>query len=135
MKSLLMVTAKAAIIAACLLPAASGAQEVCDTLAGAKIIAQDEESTYLGTVSSSSDRDSIFNEYGTYGNDYSSESLWNRYSKFGSEYNRTSPFNKYSSSPPMLIRGRDVIGYLSENKSNAPSISPARLKTLCKDAY
>ncbi|MFC1684051.1 hypothetical protein ACFL0R_01085 [Pseudomonadota bacterium] len=109
------------------------AEEVCLTVNGAKLIAQDNDNTYLGKISNSYDSESIFNEYGTYGNEFSSSSIWNEYSTFGNEYNSHSPFNEYSSSPPMIIKGGKIIGYLSANKSIKASISPNLLKALCEN--
>ncbi len=109
------------------------AEDVCLIVSGAKIIAQDDENTYLGKISNSYDSESIFNEYGTYGSEYSSNSIWNEYSTFGSEYSSYSPFNKYTSTPPMIIKDGKIIGYLSANKSIEASISPNLLKALCED--
>lgn len=111
----------------------SQADELCFTLDGAKIIAQDDKNTYLGTIKNSYSSDSIFNEYGTYGSEYSSNSIWNEYGTFGSEYSSYSPFSEYSSTPPMIIKGGNIIGYLSANKFQSPSISPNLLKALCED--
>ena len=110
---------------------AASANEVCQILNGAKIIAQDGGNSYLGKVSNSFDSESIFNEFGTYGNKFSSKSIWNEFSTFGSEFNTYSPFNTFSSSPPMFIKNGEVIGYLSENDSLRSSISPNLLKALC----
>jgi hypothetical protein len=109
------------------------AEDVCSIVRDAKIIAQDDENTYLGKISNSYDSESIFNEYGTYGSDYSSNSIWNEYSTFGSEYSSYSPFNQFTSTPPMIIKGGKIIGYLSANKSIEASISPNLLKALCED--
>jgi hypothetical protein len=124
---------RAAILAMLMtLPALASAQDVCSALDGAIIIAQDPQNTYLGRISSSYDSESIFNEYGTYGNEYSSKSIWNEYSRFGNEYNGDSPFNEYSSSPPMIIKNRSIVGYLTTNEYKQGAISPNLLKALCK---
>ena len=81
------------------------AEEVCDLLNGAVIVAQDDENTYLGKIATSFDSDSIFNDYGKYGNQFSSSSIWNQFSTFGNKFNSYSPFNKMPGSPPMLIKG------------------------------
>lgn len=109
------------------------ANEVCSIVNGAKLIAQDSENTYLGEIKNSYASDSIFNEYGTYGSEYSSNSIWNEYATFGSEYSSYSPFNEYTSTPPMMIKGGKIIGYLTANKSIESSISPNLLKALCED--
>lgn len=102
-------------------------------LSGAVIIAQDDENTFLGKITSVYDTESIFNDYGTHGSEYSSDSIWNQYGTFGSEYSSYSPFNKYTSTPPMIIKNKKIIGYLSANKSLGSAISPNLLKALCKD--
>jgi len=109
------------------------ANEVCSIVSGAKLIAQDNENTYLGVISNSYASDSIFNEYGTYGSEYSSSSIWNEYATFGSEYSSYSPFNEYTSTPPMMIKEGKIIGYLSANKSIKSSISANLLKALCEN--
>ena len=119
------------LLIAALLPSTVGAQDMCSALNGAVIIAQDSENTILGKIASEFDKDSIFNEYGTYGSEYSSRSIWNEYSKFGNEYNSYSPFNEYSSKPPMIIKSGKLIGYLTTNKYIQGAISPNLLKAVC----
>ncbi|MQT77936.1 hypothetical protein [Pseudomonas helleri] len=115
-----------------LLPCAY-AEEVCSTVNGAVLIAQDDKNTYLGKINNPYDSESIFNDYGTYGSEYNSDSIWNQYATFGSEYSIYSPHNSYTSTPPMIIKNKKVIGYLSANKAMTSSISPNLLKALCKD--
>jgi hypothetical protein len=107
--------------------------DVCTTLSGASVVAQDDENTPLGKITNSYDGDSIFNEYGQHGSKYSGNSIWNSYGTFGSEYSSQSPFNKFTSKPPMLIKDGKVLGYLTTNKTVQPSITPNLLKELCKD--
>lgn len=120
-----------AVLLCAALPATSA--EICSALAGAVVVAQDDESTYLGKVANPFDSKSIFNEYGDYGSPYSAKSIWNQYGKFGGDYSIHSPLNKYSSTPPMLVKDGKLLGYLSVNKSQKSSISPNLLKELCKD--
>ena len=112
----------------------ANANSVCFQLSGAKLLAQDTQNTYLGEISNSYSSDSIFNEYGSYGSEYSSTSIWNEYSSFGGEYSSHSPFNEYSSSPPMIIKGGKIIGYLTVNDYTAGAINPNLLKALCEDS-
>ncbi len=125
----------AALVAVSTTPLLAHAEEVCDIVNGASIVAQDDANTFLGRISNSYDSNSIFNEYGSYGSEYSSGSIWNQYGTFGSEYNSYSATNKYSSTPPMIIKNKRIIGYLSANKSLRSSISPNLLKALCKDEF
>jgi len=108
-------------------------EEVCSIVKDATLIAQDNQNTPLGKISSPYDVKSIFNEYGEYGSEYSTKSIWNQYGIFGGEYSTYSPFNKYTTTPPMLIKNGKIIGYLTVNKFVKPSISPNLLKELCKD--
>jgi hypothetical protein len=109
------------------------AEDVCNIVKDAVIIAQDDQNTFLGKITNSYDSKSIFNEFGTYGNPFSSSSIWNEFSTFGNQFNAQSPFNQFSSSPPMIIKAKKVVGYLTANKSIKASISPNLLKALCKD--
>ncbi len=114
-----------------LFSATTSAEQLCNTVAGAALIAQDGDNTYLGELGSKYDTDSIFNNYGTYGSEYNTESIWNKYGQFGGEYSTYSPFNKYTSTPPMIIKNRQIIGYLSANKAIANAVSPNLLKAVC----
>ena len=99
-------------------------------LKGALIFAQDDKQTYLGKIDNKFNSESIFNEYGTYGSKYSTDSIWNEYSNFGSKYSSYSPFNDYSSSPPMIVKNGQIIGYLTTNKYITGGISPHTLKEI-----
>ena len=116
-----------------LLLSSAHAKEICTVLKDATVLAQDDENTNLGKIASPYDSNSIFNEYGTFGSQYSTTSIWNSYGTFGSEYSTHSATNKYTSTPPMIVKGGKVLGYLTVNKSVQPSISPNLLKELCKD--
>lgn len=105
-----------------------------DAVWDAKIIAQNDENTYLGTLSNQFNSESIFNEFGIYGNEFSATSIWNEFSTFGNEFNINSPFNKFSFHPPMIIKNGDIIGYLTANKSISGGVSPNLLKAL-KDEF
>ena len=121
------------ILMLALLSGSAQANEMCSIVNDAKLLAQNDENTYLGEITNRYASDSILNEYGTYGSEYSSNSIWNKYSIFGSEYSSYSPFNEYTSTPPMMIKGGKIIGYLTVNNSINTSISPNLLKALCED--
>jgi hypothetical protein len=106
---------------------------VCQRLNGARIIAQDDDNTFLGKITSKFDGESIFNEFGSYGSEFSDKSIWNRFSRFGSEFSSYSPFNRFATTPPMIIKSGEVIAYLSANRSLRGAISPNLLKALCED--
>lgn len=103
--------------------------EACALLDGAAIINDDGE--YLGLIADSSVRDSVFNEYGTYGSEYRSESIWNEYGKNGSEYRTNSAFNESASRPPRLIKNQRVIGFLTVNKSKPGGVNPRLVGIVC----
>lgn len=91
----------------------------------------DSNREYLGRISSSYDRDSIFNEFGQYGGELSSKSIWNEFSTYGNSFNSYSPFNEYSQNPPILIKNQSVIAVLTFNDYIQNSINPYILKA-CK---
>ncbi|QWD71573.1 hypothetical protein C2756_10915 [Polynucleobacter sp. UB-Siik-W21] len=102
------------------------AQNVCQYVAGAKVVAEDGK--YLGTIESKYSSDSIFNEYGTYGSKYSGDSIWNEYGSYGGKYSSSSPFNDYTSSAPMIINNNQVIARLTTNRYLQNAVNPYALK-------
>ncbi len=112
---------------------AAAQSDACQRLSGASIVAQDDENTLLGTISSKFDGKSIFNQFGTYGSEFSGKSIWNQFSQYGSEFSAYSPFNKFSATPPFIVKGGKIIAYLSANKALQGAISPNLLKALCED--
>ncbi len=98
-------------------------------IVGATIVAKD--GTFLGTVGSKYDSNSIFNEYGSYGGKYSSKSIFNEYGTYGSKYGTNSVFNEYSSDPPRIVFNGSVIGYLSVNRYLSGAINPYALVAAC----
>jgi len=102
------------------------AQNLCQYVAGAKVISDDGK--FLGTIESKYSGDSIFNEYGSYGSKYSGDSIWNEYGSYGGKYSSSSPFNDYTSSAPMLIKNNQVIARLTTNKFLQNAVNPYALK-------
>ncbi len=123
----------AAVLSLVVLLPPAFSEEVCSIVKGAFLIAQDDKNTFLGKIANPYDSESIFNEHGTYGSPYNASSIWNQYATFGSEYSSYSPHNSYTSTPPMIVKNKKVLGYLTVNKSIKPSITPNLLKALCKD--
>ncbi len=76
------------------------------------------------------DSDSIFNDYGNHGSEYAADSVWNEYGTYGGEYSALSASNPYTSSPPLIVRGRRVIGRLTVNKYLPGAVNPYVLKGL-----
>lgn len=119
-----------------LLGAPAPAQDFSDLviqLRGAKLIAQDEENTFLGTFSNRYQGNSIFNEFGPNGSEFSGTSIWNKFSTFGSEFSQYSPNSQYTSTPPMIVKDGRIIGYLTRNKSIRGALNPGILKALVDD--
>lgn len=108
--------------------------EVISLLRGASIIAQDDDGTFLGTLTNELNSNSIFNDIGTYGSDISSNSIWNDIGTFGSDISSYSPFNDITSTPPMIVKNGKIIGYLTVNEIIYGGISPHILKAL-KDEF
>lgn len=75
---------------------------------------------YLGCLNCNNyDKNSIWNEYGTYGSSYNSNSIWNEYGTYGSEYNANSPWNSYGSNPPVIVdKDGGFYGYFTVNENN-----------------
>ncbi|MCX6354989.1 MAG: hypothetical protein NTZ78_08815 [Candidatus Aureabacteria bacterium] len=99
-------------------------------LQGAKVYAQDPESTYLGSITNELDQDSIFNWLGPYGSTLSQTSLWNELSPYGIETGKYSAYNELSKTPPKIVKGGKVLGYITKNQTIYNRISPWQLKSI-----
>lgn len=104
----------------------------CDDIYGASVVAQDDENTFLGVIGDKYESNSVFNPYGDYGSKYSSTSIWNDYADYGSKFSQYSATNKFSTSPPMIIRNKKLLGYITTNKTIKPSITPNMLNAICE---
>ena len=111
----------------CVIVNSSHAQNICQLVAGASVIASDGR--YLGRVASNYDSESIFNEYGQFGGKYSSTSIWNEYGQYGGSYSSNSPFNPYTSTPPLLVQDGRAIAHLTVNSSLQAAVNPNFLRT------
>ena len=84
------------------------------TSATSYLRAQDEQ--FLGTITSNTfDTNSILNKYGPFGSPYSTTSIFNEYSDYGSRYGSNSVKNPYCATPPKLIIGGRLLGYVTVN--------------------
>ncbi|EKY4883340.1 TPA: hypothetical protein ACGUUJ_004428 [Vibrio vulnificus] len=108
-------------------PGALAYERLCN-LSDVKVIAED--GTFLGNLNGQFDSKSIFNEFG-YGSEFRSESVWNEFGSYGSEFSSESVMNEFTSTPPMLIRGGKVVGYLTVNSNLDNAINPKILKAHC----
>lgn len=105
---------------------------VMEKYQGAVIVLYDsltKKTKYLGSIEDQFTANSIFNEYGTYGSEYSTDSIWNAYGSYGGKYSTESPFNKFTSTPPMIVKDRETIGYLTVNKFIQGGVPPSWLKS------
>jgi hypothetical protein len=102
-------------------------QSMCQTIAGATLVAQDGQ--YLGRISNRYDSESVLNEYGEYGSKYSATSIWNEYGMYGGKYSSSSPFNQFTSSPPVVVRDGKPIAYLTVNSTLSGALTPYVLKS------
>ena len=73
---------------------------------------------YLGCINCGKyDKNSIWNEYGTYGNKYNAKSIWNKYGTYGNKYNSISPWNAYGTNPPIVVdKNGKSYGYFTVNE-------------------
>ena len=103
--------------------------KVQKAISGAKLFADDERHTYLGTIEDEFAADSIFNEFGTRGSPFSSDSIWNEFGDFGGEFSSESPFNQFSLSPPLIVKNDKIIARLTVSKIDQGSIDSNWLKS------
>jgi hypothetical protein len=100
-------------------------------LEGSYLYAQDAQITPIGKITANNyDANSIFNPYGTYGSIYSTMSIWNQYGTYGSQYNLLSPFNQFTQTPPVIVKDRRIIGYLTKNQFIQGAIDPKYLSLI-----
>lgn len=87
----------------------------CTTLNWSTLVADDW--TYLGILSSNSFlKDSIANEFSTYGSQFNSKSIFNEFGTYGSQFNPKSPWNEFSSKWPLIIKGKKTLWRLTLNQ-------------------
>lgn len=96
------------------------------------LYSDEKKRIYLGKlVTSETDTDSIYNEYGTYGSKYNSKSIWNDYGTYGSAYSNLSAFNSYATKPPLIIDSNgNIVGRLTVNEYVNGAINPNDIKSL-----
>lgn len=110
---------------------ANAQDRICRTFEGAIIINDDGE--YIGKIARKSDPDSIFNQYGQFGSKYRSGSIWNEYGKNGNKLRSGSVFHPRATDSPVIIKNREIIGYLNTNKSRSDVVNPIELGARCYD--
>lgn len=103
-------------------PVRDGLSAGMETLYGALIFAPD--GTYLGSVTSSFDPDSIGNPHGQHGSEFATESIRNEFGMYGGEFAAYSPFNPYTTTPPLIVHNERVVGVLTVNETLYGAINP-----------
>ena len=131
MQSIKRAAAVAGLAMLYLAPLNANANNLCDVINGAVLVAQDNKGTFLGVIVNEFDSDSIFNEFGNHGSEFSAESIWNEFGSFGGEFSQHSPFNEFTNEPPMIIKNRKILGYLTVNEHINGSLNPFILKGTC----
>ena len=102
----------------------------CSQLEGAYVLGQDDDQTYLGFFGSDSALDSIMNLYGPHGRDFGSDSVRSTYGQFGRDYGSLSANSDYASSPPIIYKFQNQIGYLTVGYKS-PGIDLATIDSIC----
>ncbi|MEK3674657.1 stalk domain-containing protein [Paenibacillus sp. FSL R10-2771] len=83
---------------------------------------------YLGKLTTDKyDKDSIYNEYGTYGSKYQTKSIWNEYGTYGSKFSSESAFNELASTPPAIVYNGEIFGHLTTNSTISDGVNIAGL--------
>lgn len=83
------------------------------------------DSTFIGNVSSNQfAADSICNSFGTYGSKFSSKSVRNTFGTYGSPFSSKSAYNQFAGSPPAIIYGGTIVGYLTKNTTFSSRVDP-----------
>ncbi|WP_405113724.1 hypothetical protein MHH28_07945 [Paenibacillus sp. FSL K6-1217] len=89
---------------------------------------------YLGKLTTNKyDKDSIYNEYGTYGSKYQTKSIWNEYGVYGSNFSQESAFNNLASKPPAIVYDGAIIGHLTSNTTIPDGVNIAALSNWLTD--
>lgn len=104
-------------------PAGGGGLTLTSIDGRAFLLASD--GTYLGVVSSNRFMgDSICNQFGKYGNPFSSLSVRNEFAPYGNPFSSKSAYNEFTSSPPAIVLGERIVGYLTKNTVLAGGVDP-----------
>ena len=103
----------------------------CTDLDGARVYSQETSPKYLGFFGDALAPDSIMNTYGTYGSSYNLSSVRNTFGSYGSTYGPFSANNSYSTTPPIIMKWGEVIGYLSTNNYIGSRVSLSQIDSVC----
>ena len=93
------------------------------------------DGTFLGTLRSKYDPESITNDYGQYGSEYAQTSMFNEYGPFGSAYSPTGAFNAYASEPPRIVLHGKVVAYVTANEFKTPRVDPQVLRRITLEVH
>lgn len=109
----------------------SYAQITCSILDGASVYSNEAQSRYLGFFGNSSATESIMNKIGTYGSQISPSSVRSQIGMYGSTVSILSANSSLTSTPPMIIKNNQLIGYLTVNRLIQGGVSLAVIDSSC----
>ena len=92
------------------------------------------QDVYLGCLNCNDvDRNSIWNDIGTYGSNISDKSIWNDIGTYGSDISNYSPFNSIASYPPAILdNDGNFYGYMTANDIKSKRAEFQLALTICK---
>ncbi len=122
---------KVILLITILMPATSNATFTCSMLNGAYVYSQESPQVYLGFFGNGYASDSIMNSYGSYGSSYSSTSVRNEFGTYGSPFSSYSANNDYTSTPPIIYKNGEQLGYLTTNDYLLDNLSLTLIDSEC----
>jgi hypothetical protein len=93
----------------------------------AYIFGGEGHTTYLGCLCGTTGAESIFNSASPFGSSVGGASILNHYGEYGSAYSTHSACNPLASDPPVIIRGAQILGRLTLNRSIADVVRDPQL--------
>lgn len=97
--------------------------ESINNSANEKSYLQAGDGQFLGTITTNKfDRDSLLNQYGSFGSKYSPTSIFNKYGSYGSRYGQWSVLNPHCASPPRLFINGKFLTHITCNSFIKPRI-------------
>jgi len=103
----------------------------CPDLDGASVYSQESTPTYLGFFGGQFASDSINNQFGTYGNQFGSLSVRNTFGTYGGSFGSYSAQNDFTTTPPVIVKNGEIIGYLTTNQFKVGGVSISLIDLSC----
>lgn len=74
------------------------------------------DGVFLGIITPDKyNKNSICNEYGTYGGKYNPRSIFNEYGTYGGRYSDLGAYSEIAQHPPLVVLDGRVVGVISKN--------------------